>query len=245
MKRFVVTAGVTLMGLSSLAMPLSALASVNINSVRVNGDAVGIEVDPGSTNLVEYNLTLSADDAECLEVTFPNSNMGVQRFNITDLTQDGSWNVRRHDGQVGADVTFPDEPGAGYNMISDFFGNNGTLMQDHFCIGNVEGTASTPISINDEPDPPPVGTPPSPTPVPPGVCANVQGPLWKGKSGGEVAELQAFLIADGYGHVITAGATGYFGDQTFRALKLFQLSEGIPSTGYFGPLSQAEVNDCD
>lgn len=37
-------------------------------------------------------------------------------------------------------------------------------------------------------------------------------------------------------------STGYFGEITLNAVKLFQLRYGLPTTGYFGPLSQDKIN---
>jgi peptidoglycan hydrolase-like protein with peptidoglycan-binding domain len=62
-----------------------------------------------------------------------------------------------------------------------------------------------------------------------------------GSSGTEVSRLQSFLISRG--HVIPAGATGYFGAQTQAAVAAFQAKEGVsPAVGYFGPLTRAKVN---
>ena len=62
-----------------------------------------------------------------------------------------------------------------------------------------------------------------------------------GSSGTEVSRLQSFLI--GRGHVIPAGATGYFGVQTQAAVAAFQRANGVaPAIGYFGPLTRAWIN---
>lgn len=61
-----------------------------------------------------------------------------------------------------------------------------------------------------------------------------------GSSGAEVAELQKFLIANGY--AIPTGATGYFGSQTQAAVKAFQKAHTIIQTGTVGPLTRAELN---
>ncbi len=65
-----------------------------------------------------------------------------------------------------------------------------------------------------------------------------QGPL--------VASLQGFLIAKDTGPaaraLAAAGATGYFGPVTQRALIEYQTAHGItPATGYFGPLTRAYI----
>src|SRR3989344_4940169 len=51
--------------------------------------------------------------------------------------------------------------------------------------------------------------------------------LYKGLKGGDVIELQQFLIALGY----NLTATGYFGEQTESAIKNFQSLKGLPNTG--------------
>ncbi|OHA58980.1 MAG: hypothetical protein A2571_01220 [Candidatus Vogelbacteria bacterium RIFOXYD1_FULL_44_32] len=62
-----------------------------------------------------------------------------------------------------------------------------------------------------------------------------------GSTGADVTALQQFLI--GKGHVIPAGATGYFGAQTKAALSAYQAANGIvPAAGYFGPITRAKVS---
>jgi murein DD-endopeptidase MepM/ murein hydrolase activator NlpD len=70
------------------------------------------------------------------------------------------------------------------------------------------------------------------------LTLNSQGPL--------VTSLQGFLIAKNTGPaaraLAAAGATGYFGPITQRALIEYQLAHGItPATGYFGPLTRAYI----
>jgi len=72
-------------------------------------------------------------------------------------------------------------------------------------------------------------------------CSLFVSDMTLGRSGGEVTNLQSFLISRG--HSIPAGATGYFGEQTRSALAQFQLQNGIsPAVGYFGPLTRSKVN---
>lgn len=62
-----------------------------------------------------------------------------------------------------------------------------------------------------------------------------------GRSGVEVTNLQKFLM--NRGHSIPAGATGFFGEQTRRALAEFQSQNGIsPAVGYFGPMTRGKMN---
>lgn len=57
-------------------------------------------------------------------------------------------------------------------------------------------------------------------------------------SGSNVAQLQAFLIAQGYLHT---NATGFYGPQTFSAIKRFQKDYGILSIGLTGPITRAQI----
>jgi peptidoglycan hydrolase-like protein with peptidoglycan-binding domain len=63
-------------------------------------------------------------------------------------------------------------------------------------------------------------------------------------SGSNVARLQAFLIARGYLHT---NATGFYGPQTFSAIKRFQKDNGILSIGLAGPITRAHIQkvSCD
>lgn len=64
--------------------------------------------------------------------------------------------------------------------------------------------------------------------------------LTVGSRGADVTALQSTLIAAGYS--IPAGATGYFGSQTKAAVQKYQAANGIPSTGFVGPLTRAKLN---
>ena len=70
--------------------------------------------------------------------------------------------------------------------------------------------------------------------------------LTLGSQGTDVSSLQAFLIAEDTGPaadaLLAAGATGYFGPITQRALAEYQTKVGIsPTSGYFGPLTRAHI----
>ncbi|MFA6094639.1 MAG: peptidoglycan-binding protein [Candidatus Paceibacterota bacterium] len=66
-------------------------------------------------------------------------------------------------------------------------------------------------------------------------------------SGSDVKALQVFLNTHGF-PVATTGIgslgneTTYFGPATYSALKRYQASKGIPSSGYFGPMTRGVVN---
>jgi hypothetical protein len=67
--------------------------------------------------------------------------------------------------------------------------------------------------------------------------------LGMGQRGESVAMLQTFLIDTGY-LVLPSGATkGYFGGLTKKALMMYQESEGISATGYFGPKTRMHFQE--
>lgn len=83
-----------------------------------------------------------------------------------------------------------------------------------------------------------------PTSTPAGATA--VGDLTLDSQGPLVATLQGFLIAKNTGSaavvLASAGATGYFGPITQRALIEYQVAHNIsPATGYFGPKTRAYI----
>jgi len=64
--------------------------------------------------------------------------------------------------------------------------------------------------------------------------------LHRGMHNADVMKLQKFLVAKGYS--IPDAVTDYFGSQTFAAVQAFQTANGIPATGYVGPLTLAALN---
>ncbi len=65
-------------------------------------------------------------------------------------------------------------------------------------------------------------------------------PMTIGSQGANVTALQELLI--GWGEVIPAGATGYFGSQTQAALASWQAANGVaPAVGYYGPITQGAM----
>jgi hypothetical protein len=65
-----------------------------------------------------------------------------------------------------------------------------------------------------------------------------------GSTGADVAELQTLLMSRGHNIPALAAGTapGYFGSQTLAAVKAYQLANGVPSTGFVGPLTLAKLN---
>jgi len=69
--------------------------------------------------------------------------------------------------------------------------------------------------------------------------------LTVGSTGSDVVALQTLLMASGYDiPAIASGAAakGYFGSQTKAAVVKYQAANGIPNTGFVGPLTRASLN---
>ncbi len=69
--------------------------------------------------------------------------------------------------------------------------------------------------------------------------------LTVGSTGADVVALQTALISAGYDiPAISSGAAapGYFGSQTKAAVKLYQAANGVPNTGFVGPLTRGVLN---
>src|SRR3989344_1787234 len=76
--------------------------------------------------------------------------------------------------------------------------------------------------------------------VSPTALASFDASLKYGAHGQDVIELQEFLIDQG---CLTGEATGNFYSLTLKAVKCFQVAQGLPETGYFGPMSRAKANE--
>ena len=69
--------------------------------------------------------------------------------------------------------------------------------------------------------------------------------LTVGSTGQDVVALQTWLMSSGYNIAsIASGAasTGYFGSQTKAAVQAYQTANGVPSTGFVGPLTRGKLN---
>lgn len=64
--------------------------------------------------------------------------------------------------------------------------------------------------------------------------------MWYGQTSNEVVELQKYLIGENY---LVSDATGYFGSLTLDAVKRFQATKSISTTGYVGTLTRGALND--
>jgi hypothetical protein len=87
---------------------------------------------------------------------------------------------------------------------------------------------------------------PYPTPVtPPGSCYHWSTNLGIGSRGPDVVALQVWLVANGYNIPIISQGTatrGYFDPSTAAALRLYQHSVGLPSTGVLDTQTRAALS---
>ena len=77
------------------------------------------------------------------------------------------------------------------------------------------------------------------------AAASFSANLTVGSTGADVVALQTALISAGYNiPSIASGAAakGYFGSQTKAAVMQYQAANGVPSTGFVGPLTRAKLN---
>ncbi|MEK7135514.1 MAG: peptidoglycan-binding domain-containing protein, partial [Patescibacteria group bacterium] len=66
--------------------------------------------------------------------------------------------------------------------------------------------------------------------------------LTVGSTGAQVSALQQVLVSNGYLVMPSGVAMGYFGSLTKSAVMKWQAAVGLPSTGFFGPMSRAKLN---
>ncbi len=121
-----------------------------------------------------------------------------------------------------------------YGQLQDGFGNARGVqffVNDRGTVGSSPTPAPTPTQ------PPATGTPPSRTglPVP-------QVDLQRGARGEAVRQLQTALVRLGYmSQADMNTGPGIFGPRTEAALKAFQSANGVPATGYYGPLTRTAL----
>lgn len=66
--------------------------------------------------------------------------------------------------------------------------------------------------------------------------------LTVGSTGADVVALQTALVNAKYLTMPAGVAMGYFGSRTQAAVKLFQAANGVPNTGFVGPLTRGVLN---
>lgn len=76
--------------------------------------------------------------------------------------------------------------------------------------------------------------------TPPGESQFTRDLYYGMRNDADVKRLQEFLIAKKY--LFLGGNTGNFFTLTKEAVRRYQISVGLPGTGYFGPLTRAKVN---
>ena len=74
------------------------------------------------------------------------------------------------------------------------------------------------------------------------TAASITSDLTIGSTGAQVSALQSALVSQGHLVMPSGVAMGYFGSLTKAAVQKWQAANGVPSTGYFGPLSRAKYN---
>lgn len=84
---------------------------------------------------------------------------------------------------------------------------------------------------------PAITTPPST------LNASVTQNLKVGASGQNVISLQHFLESKGFLTIPTGVTEGYFGNLTKQALTTFQKANGLPATGYCGPMTRSVIEN--
>jgi N-acetylmuramoyl-L-alanine amidase len=62
-----------------------------------------------------------------------------------------------------------------------------------------------------------------------------------GSTGQDVVQLQGILAEQGYLNWPAGVPFGYFGQLTKSTLTNFQSANGLPATGYFGPMTRAKI----
>ncbi len=71
---------------------------------------------------------------------------------------------------------------------------------------------------------------------------NFASDLTVGSTGADVTALQTWLVNNGFLVMPAGTAYGYFGQVTKAAVAKYQASAGLPSTGFFGPMTRAKLS---
>jgi len=74
-------------------------------------------------------------------------------------------------------------------------------------------------------------------------CVSLTSNLSYGSQGGEVSQLQQFLVNQGYPGGGSWMVTGYFGDATIQAVRYFQQMVGVPVTGYVDAATRSAIQN--
>ena len=71
------------------------------------------------------------------------------------------------------------------------------------------------------------------------ASASIDSNLKYGQKGTEVSELQDFLVDKG----LLTQNSGFFGLLTLKAVKAYQLSVGLPNSGFVGQMTRSKINE--
>lgn len=74
------------------------------------------------------------------------------------------------------------------------------------------------------------------------ACTNLTMDLTVGSRGAQVTSLQSFLVAQNYPGSGAWMVTGYFGQATAAAVRIYQQNHGLPSTGVVDSATRASIN---
>ncbi|HXK39632.1 MAG TPA: peptidoglycan DD-metalloendopeptidase family protein [Candidatus Paceibacterota bacterium] len=196
-------------------MHLSGFADIEEGDVLEEGDLIGLVGDTGNASGGPPHLHFEIRDGRRAIDPYPRI---TEEFSLTEKIEF----LERALGDVDDEDEFVEL------MVSAY---QGELWQAK--AAGIE----LPDDIEDELKPLPVVTP---------IGATAPGDLTLGSQGVAVSTLQGFLIAKDTGPAARAlagaGATGYFGPITQRALIEYQTAHGIaPASGYFGPITRAYI----
>lgn len=72
------------------------------------------------------------------------------------------------------------------------------------------------------------------------TSASLDSNLKYGQKSSQVSELQEFLVDKGF---LTTSPSGFFGLMTLKAVKNYQLSIGLPNTGFVGLMTRTAINN--
>ncbi len=72
------------------------------------------------------------------------------------------------------------------------------------------------------------------------ASASIDISLKQGMRGQEVTELQQFLNEKGF---LVSSSSGFFGTLTLKAVKAYQLSVGLPTSGFVGLMTRTKINE--
>ncbi|MCS6885115.1 MAG: peptidoglycan-binding protein [Acidobacteriota bacterium] len=151
-----------------------------------------------------------------------------------------TWENRGGIGHVGVV-----RPGNFDSRLGPAIAQAGRINTNNAHAGNIFSSYRTPTYWVNDRGTSVGGSQPAPTPAPtpqPPTSSVPQVDLQRGSTGPEVRKLQDNLVKLGYmtRDEVNTGP-GIFGPRTEAAVKRFQAANGIPQTGYFGPMTRTAM----